>query len=210
MKVLVAGANGHTGRLILQYLVERGHDAYGMVRQEQQAPELKNLGAKIVVGDLEKDVTDQVDGMDAVIFAAGSGSKTGPEKTKDVDRNGAIHLIDTAKKLGVNRFIMLSSIFADQPDVADGTFGYYLQMKGEADEYLRNSGLVYTIVRPGGLTHEAPAGKVNAAEDVERGTISRDDVANVIVTSLEEQNTYNKSFDLIEGQVEIPTALKNI
>ncbi|WP_371068569.1 SDR family oxidoreductase [Sediminibacillus sp. JSM 1682029] len=210
MKVLVAGANGHTGRLILQYLVERGHEAYGMVRDEQQAPRLKNIGAHVVTGDLEKDLSDLVTGMDAVIFAAGSGSKTGPEKTKDVDRDGAINLIDTAKKQGVDRFVMLSSIFADQPDVAEGPFGYYLQMKGEADEHLCNSGLTYTIVRPGGLTHEEPTGKVQAAEDVERGSISRGDVADVIVTSLEQKNTYHKSFDLIEGEDEIPEALKKL
>lgn len=210
MKVLVAGANGHTGRLIVQYLIERGHEAYAMVRNEHQGPELENLGAKIVIADLEKELDDAVEGKDAVIFAAGSGSKTGPEKTIDVDQNGAIRLVDTAKKHGIKHFVMLSAINADRPDEGSEKLAHYLKAKGAADQHLRESGLTFTIVRPGGLTHEAPTGKVTVGAALDRGVITRDDVANVIVTSLEEENAHNKSFDLLEGNVPIAEALKEL
>ncbi|MDL4843001.1 SDR family oxidoreductase [Aquibacillus rhizosphaerae] len=210
MKVLVAGANGHTGRLIVKNLIERGHDAYAMIRKAEQAPDLEKIGATTVLADLEKDVTSAVKGMDAAVFAAGSGSKTGPEKTKDVDRDGAINLMDSAKVNNVNRFVILSSFYADKPDIASGGMGHYLQMKGEADQHLQDSGLNFTVVRPGGLTHDKATGKVTVAEDIESGSISRADVADVIVTSLDEKNTFGKSFDLVNGEVAIEQALKTI
>lgn len=98
MKVLVAGANGHTGRLVVRYLKEKGHEPLALIRDEKQADALKELGAAPVIGDLEKDVTDAVKQADAVIFAAGSGSKTGADKTIAVDQEGAKRLVDTAKK----------------------------------------------------------------------------------------------------------------
>lgn len=210
MKVLIAGANGHTGRLIVQYLIERGYEAYAMVRSEHQGPELEDLGAKIVLADLEKELDHAVEGKDTVIFAAGSGSKTGPEKTIDVDQNGAIRLIDAAKKHGVGHFVMLSAINADRPAEGSEKLAHYLKAKGVADDYLRESGLPFTIVRPGGLTHEAPTGKVKIAAALDRGVITRDDVANVIVTSLEEEKARNKSFDLLQGDIPVAEALKSL
>lgn len=69
MKVLVAGANGHTGRLVVRYLKEKGQEPLALIRDEKQADALKELGAVPVIGDLEKDVTDAVKQADAVIFA---------------------------------------------------------------------------------------------------------------------------------------------
>lgn len=54
MKVLVAGANGHTGRLVVRYLKEKGHEPLALIRDEKQADALKELGAAPVIGDLEK------------------------------------------------------------------------------------------------------------------------------------------------------------
>lgn len=141
MKVLVAGANGHSGRLIIQYLIEKVHDAYAMVRNEYQESDLKKLGANIVIADLEGKLDEAVEGKNAVIFTAGSGSKTGPEKTIDVDQNGAINLIETAKKHGVQHFIMLSAIKANRPEEGPEKLVHYLKAKGNADKHLQESGL---------------------------------------------------------------------
>lgn len=103
MNVLIAGANGTTGRLLIEQIAKEGeHRAIAMVRDPKQEPELEKLGAQTVVGDLEGDVSHAIHLADAVIFAAGSGSKTGPDKTISVDQEGAKNLIDEAKNMESN------------------------------------------------------------------------------------------------------------
>ncbi|MBM7554065.1 SDR family oxidoreductase [Thalassobacillus pellis] len=210
MKVLVAGANGHTGRLLVQNLDAAGYEAYAMVRKEEQKQEMEKLGGIPVLADLEGDVGHAVKGMDAVIFAAGSGSKTPPEKTKDVDRDGAINLIKATEKFGAKKFIMLSAMKADNPEQGPEKLEYYLKMKGEADAFLRNTELDYTIVRPGALTNEPGTSKIKVAETLDRGSVSRSDVAKTMIACLEEQNTYRKTFEMLEGDTQIEEALKSL
>ena len=69
-----------------------------MIRKEEQAQGIKDLGGQPILADLEGNVDKAVDNMDAIVFAAGSGPKTGPDKTTAVDKNGEIKLIDAAKK----------------------------------------------------------------------------------------------------------------
>ncbi|MBS4202288.1 SDR family oxidoreductase [Bacillus sp. FJAT-49732] len=210
MKILVVGANGHTGRLLIEYLANNSdHHPYAMVRSNTQEEELMKLGAvEVIVADLEEDVSKVTIGMDAVIFAAGSGSKTGPDKTITVDQEGAKKLVDAAKASGVQHFVMLSSIGADDPQ---GPIEHYLMAKRKADDYLKNSGLTYSIVRPGHLTHDKPTGKVGLAEKIElmdERSIPRGDVAHVLATSLEIDNTKNKIMEILSGDKEIELALE--
>lgn len=85
-------------------------NVYGMIRKEEQAQTIKELGGHPILADLEGNVDKAVDNMEVIIFAAGSGPKTGPDKTTAVDKNGAIKLDDAAKKKGIERFVMLSSV----------------------------------------------------------------------------------------------------
>ena len=82
--------------------------------------------------------------------------------------------------------------------------------KHYADKILEASGLTYTIIRPGGLRNEPGTGTVSAAKDLERGFISRDDVAKTVIASLDEKNTENRAFDLTEGDTPIAEALKKL
>jgi D-arabinose 1-dehydrogenase-like Zn-dependent alcohol dehydrogenase len=66
---------------------------YGMTRKEKQAQTIKEVGGHPILADLEGNVDKAVDNMEAIIFAAGSGPKTGPDKTTAVDKNGAIKLV---------------------------------------------------------------------------------------------------------------------
>ncbi|WP_202079840.1 SDR family oxidoreductase [Caldalkalibacillus salinus] len=212
MNVLVAGANGHTGRIIVQLLGKApNHEAFAMIRDESQADESKALGAKeTIVADLEQDLSHAVKGMDAVIFAAGSGSKTGPEKTIAVDQEGAKRLVDAAKQENIERFVMLSTYGADNPQ---GPIANYLEAKGVADRYLQESGLAYTIVRPGPLSFDDPAGTVTIGEglqDVRDHPVSRADVAHIIVSCLDLAQARNKVFEIIGGDDPIEDALKKI
>ncbi|WP_281658869.1 SDR family oxidoreductase [Halobacillus sp. Cin3] len=211
MKVLVAGANGHTGRLLVEYLKADGHEPYGLIRKEEQKAAVEKLGGTPVLADVTKsDVGYAVKGMDAVIFAAGSGSSTGADQTEAVDRDGAINLVKATENLGIKKFIMLSSMAAGEPERGPEELKHYMKMKGEADDYLASTELDYTIVRPGGLTNESGTSKIQVGEKVDAGTISREDVAKTMIACLQEQNCYHKTFEMISGDQQIEEALKTL
>lgn len=211
MKVLIAGANGKIGRRLIPHLVADNIQVRAMVPDLSQKAELETLGAhEVVEADLEGDCRQALEGQDAVIFTAGSGPHTGPEKTIDVDQNGAISLIDQAKELGVGRFIMVSSMRADDPASGPEKLRHYFAAKGKADDHLRASGLNYTIVRPGRLTEEPPLGKVEIAEKLKNfGDISREDVAKVL-SETARRALHNQEFDVIAGQIPITEALDSL
>ncbi|MGB3182469.1 MAG: SDR family oxidoreductase [Cyclobacteriaceae bacterium] len=210
MKVLVAGAHGNTGQRIISLLAENGMEPYAMIRKEEQKDEMTKLGGKPVVADLEGDLTQAVTGMDAVIFAAGSGGDTGPEKTIEVDQKGAISLINTAKSKGVGHFVMLSSLGAGNPDSGPDKLKHYLEAKQTADNALTSSGMTYTILRPGTLSDD-PASGIRAAKSLadQSGTISRQDVAEALVTSLSLECTRNKTLEMQGGNLNVKEALMN-
>lgn len=210
MKVLVAGANGTTGRLLIQYLKEDDHEAYGIVRKEEQKTTIEDLGGTPILADLTKEVGHTIKGMDAVIFAAGSGPNTGPDQTTAVDRDGAINLIKATENFGIKKFVMLSSISADDPSKGSGSMKHYLQMKLEADEYLQSTELDYTIIRPGNLTNDESTSKIKVGKKVGHGTIPRADVAKTMIAAIEERNTYHKTFEMVSGDTQIEDALKSL
>ncbi|MEC7785056.1 MAG: SDR family oxidoreductase [Bacteroidota bacterium] len=206
--VLVAGANGTTGKLIVSYLDQsQYYNPVAMVRKQEQQKQFKIQGIDTVLGDLEKDLSKAVKGIDKVIFAAGSGGNTGPEKTIDVDQEGAKRLIDASKDVEVKKFIMLSSINADNPESSE-SLRHYLEAKRKADNYLKNSGLNYTIVRPGTLKNEEGTRKIEAALDVEHGEVTRDDVAYTLVHVLNDDVAQHAVFEMVEGEQRIEDAIK--
>lgn len=79
--------------------------------------------------------------------------------------------------------------------------------KHYADRVLFASDLNYTIIRPGGLKNEPGTGKIAVGTDLEPGSIPREDVARVIVASLQEEKTYRMAFDLIAGEHPVEDAL---
>jgi uncharacterized protein YbjT (DUF2867 family) len=211
VKVLVAGANGQVGQHIVRMLAERGHEARAMIRDEDQAPRLRELGGEPIVADLEGEVAHAVEGCDAVIFSAGGGPGSGAEKKETVDRGGAVKLMKAAREHGAIRYVMVSAMGAADPEAGSEAMQPYLFAKAHADEALQESGLDYTIVRPGSLTDEAGTGAVEAALSLgRRGEIPREDVAHTIVATLEKENTFGKTFEVLSGDVPIEEALSRL
>lgn len=179
MNILVAGATGRTGQHLVKYLIDQGHKPTALVRESSDTSALPQ-GVELRRGDLSDLQAGVCDGMDAVIFAAGSGGSTGPEMTRKVDRDGAKRLIDLAHESGVERFVMLSSIGADQSNPV-GDIAPYLNAKHAADEHLKGSGMTYAILRPVALTDDARGTNVILGEGVDKsGNASREDVAYVL------------------------------
>jgi uncharacterized protein YbjT (DUF2867 family) len=191
-------------------LRERGHDPTPLIRDPAQAAELAPYGESVVV-DLEQadetEVARAVEGADAIVFTAGAGPGSGPERKLTMDYGGAVKLIAAAEANGISRYVIVSAQGADPDTEGDDTFAIYLRAKGKADEELRGSGLDYSIVRPTGLTDEPGTGTVEIAEQVERGQVSRDDVARVIVAVLDEPATIGKTFAVGPGDVPVEEAV---
>lgn len=211
MDILIAGANGKIGRQLVEHLGPGPHRVRAMIRDRQQAPALEAMGAETLVADLEEDVTAAVEGCDVVVFTAGSGPHIGPEKTIDVDRNGAMALIDAASGHHVRRFVMVSAMRTHTPEQAPEKLRHYLRAKREADDHLIASGTPYTIVRPGRLTNEPATGRVKAAERLtEYGEIPRADVAHALAIIVDADNTVNREICLIGGETDIETAITSL
>lgn len=206
MNVLVVGAHGQVGQQVTELLADGEHEVEGMVRDEAQVADIEALGAEAVVADLTDDVSHAVRDNDAVVFAAGSGG----ENVTGVDRDGAIRTIEAAERLGAERFVMLSSINADTPAESPDALREYLEAKAAADERLRASELQYTVVRPGALTDESATGRVEMARSVDRGEISRADVARTLVAALDIEETHGETFELVAGETPIEDALRSL
>ena len=216
MKVLVAGAHGQTARLLVRMLVADGHEVRGLIRKQDQTRDVESDGAKPVVVDLEEAeaggaVGDAVEGCDAVVFAAGAGPGSGAARKETMDYGGAAKLVEAADQRGARRYLMLSSMGAGDPEAGPEPMRPYLRAKARADERLRESGLDYTIIRPGSLTNDEETGRIDAAESLgRRGEISRADVARTFALALEAENTYGKTFEILAGDTPIPEAIEKV
>ncbi|MDN3493665.1 SDR family oxidoreductase [Winogradskyella bathintestinalis] len=205
--ILIAGANGTTGKHIVNLLKSSQYfKPVAMVRKEEQLKQFEADGVSAVLADLTEDLTHAVKNVDKVIFAAGSGGKN----VVEVDQEGAKRLMAVSKMANVNKFVMLSSMGADQPESVDDLKDY-LKAKQNADNHLRNSGLKYTIVRPGTLNNSEPTGKIELKENLnKKGEISREDVAQTLVRSLNDDAPYNTTFEILKGDTLIGEALDTL
>jgi uncharacterized protein YbjT (DUF2867 family) len=209
MDVLVAGGHGKVALHLLRLLAEHGHHARGLIRNEDHAADLERIGAVPVLCDLETDeAVPHVGAAEAIVFAAGAGPGSGPERKRTVDYGAAVKLIAAAEELGVQRYLMVSSMGAGDPASAPEAMRPYQQAKHDADQALADSALEWTIVRPGGLTDEPGSGRVAIAEQLGRsGSVPRADVALVLLECLTTPATVHRTFELLEGDVPVRQAL---
>jgi len=208
MLVAIAGGHGQIALHLTRLLSGSGDEVRSLIRNPDHAQDVEAAGGQPVVCDLEHDgegvVATAIEGADAVVFAAGAGPGSGAERKDTMDYGGAVKLIAAAKAAGARRYVIVSSINADPDAPGDDTFAVYLRAKGRADAAVRESGLDYTIVRPGALTNEPGTGLV-ATEGT--GEIPREDVAATLVAVLADDGTVGSEFDLIGGDVPIADAL---
>jgi uncharacterized protein YbjT (DUF2867 family) len=212
MRVAIAGGHGQIALRLARVLAERGDEVRSLIRNPDHADDVRAAGAEPVVCDLEQateeDLAAAVDAADAVVFAAGAGPGSGPDRKWTMDHGGAAKLIAAAKQAGIARYVIVSSMGANADAPGDDTFSVYLRAKGRADDDLRASGLDYTVVRPGGLTNDPGTGRVALGEKLGRGQVSRDDVAQVLAAVLDAPNAVGKTVDLTAGDAPVQEAVK--
>ena len=214
MDVVIAGGHGQIALRLARLLSARGETVRSIVRNPAHVDDVGEAGATGVVFDLEErpaaDLARVVAGADAVVFAAGAGPGSGPQRKRTVDLGAAVKLIEAARSAGARRYVMISSIGADDPAAGSEAMRRYLEAKAEADAALVGSGLDWTIVRPGMLTNEPGTSRVAVGERLERAEVTRDDVAAVIVGVLDEPCMVGRTFVVVEGQTPIPEALRQL
>jgi uncharacterized protein YbjT (DUF2867 family) len=211
MRIVIAGGHGQIARQFGRLVAQAGHDPVGLVRNPEHVPDLEGDGVEAVLVDLEDtdvgELTEVVQGADAVVFAAGGGPDGNAARKETVDKGAAIMLADAAEAAGVRRYLMVSAMGTDGADPdSDDVFQVYLRAKQAADDDVRSRDLDWTVVKPGRLTDDVPTGQVQVGE-LDRGSVTRGDVAHVLAEALEADNTIGKTFDLLNGDVPVAEAV---
>lgn len=201
MKVFVAGATGETGRRIIQVLQEKNVPVKALVRNPEKAREILPSGVEIVIGDVLNPQTfkNALSDCTTVICATGARPSFDLSGPYMVDYVGTKKLIDVAKEVGIDRFILVSSLCVSQFFHPLNLFWLVLFWKKQAEDYLKASGLTYTIVRPGGLKNEDNSDKIvmSSADTLFEGSIPRLKVAQVCVESLYCEEAQQKILEIV-------------
>jgi cytosine deaminase len=217
MRIVIAGGHGQIALRLERLLAGRGNDVAGIIRDPDQAEDLRAVGADPLVHDLEKasveEIAHAMQGADAAVFAAGAGPGSGPARKETVDRGAAVVFADAAERAGVRRYLMISAMGATMtpPAGTDPVFAVYLQAKAAADADLQaRTGLDWTILRPGHLTNDPGTGRVKLAAHTGPGSVSRDDVAAVLAELVDTPSTAGLTLELIQGQTPVAVAVKDV
>lgn len=205
--IFLAGASRGVGREVAKCLMEQ-MKVKALLRTEEARAELEAMGVQVVigdalnVGDVERAMLT-TEPIRAVISTIGGLPKDGQR----ADYLGNKNLIDVAVKAGVQKFILISSIGSGNsavalPPQALDTLGSVLVEKEQAEKYLIESGLTYTIIRPGGLKSEPATGNGVLTEDPSvAGTIHRADVADLVCRCLSSDQANNKILSAVDRQM---------
>lgn len=213
MRVVVVGGHGHVARHLARRLTGAGHEVTSLFRNPDHTDEVAATGARPVVADVERLEVEQMAelfrGHDAVVWSAGAGGGN-PARTYAVDRDAAIRSVDAARAAGVRRYVMVSYRGAGPGHGVpqDHPFFPYAEAKAAADEYLRGSGLEWTIVAPGRLTDDPGTGRIDLSEDAPRSDVPRDDVALVLDAVLEMPETVGHMLEFVSGDTPVEQALR--
>jgi len=212
-RVAIIGAHGKIAQQLMRVLYDLGDDFVGVVRNDEHADDVYRLGGEGVLLDIEKatpeDLSAAIAGCDAVVFTAGAGAGSGIERKRTVDYGGSVLSQEAARQAGIRRFVQVSAWGVDAPvDDADPVWKAYVEAKRDADAALRDSGLEWTILRPGGLTTDEGTGRITLGDSVPRGSIAREDVARLIALTLHEPASAGHQWEVVSGDTPIEDAVR--
>lgn len=207
--VLVAGATGQTGKLVVQSLVGQGVPVRAMTRNPEKAAAYSG-GITGVVGDATDpaSLVPAMQGVAVVISTIGARFPIGSNGFSAVDWEGNRALIDAAKAAGVERFVLLSGGSAGRDGFPySWSFSPY-PWKAKSEQYLRESGISYVILAAGGLRDYAAgeqAIKLAPRSEYESALISRADLANVLVACATKDTCVGKTITIVNQEDVAPT-----
>ena len=212
--VMVIGGHGRIALRVARILAEHGTVVYSVIRDPDQAGDVRDHGGEPLVADVEQlDVdgfVELIGGVGTVVWAAGAGGGD-PERTYAVDRDAAIRSMDAAVRAGVQRYVMISYDGAgvDHGVPPEDPFFPYAEAKAAADEYPRATDLPWTILGPGRLTDTPGRGSVGIGPDKLPGReTSRDDVAAMVCAVLHRPDTVRRTIEFTDGDTPIGEAVR--
>ncbi|NNG38170.1 SDR family oxidoreductase [Flexivirga sp. ID2601S] len=217
--IAIIGGHGKVALLLEQLLSASGHNVLAIIRNDEHVAEVAATGATPVVADVEHlDVpamAEHLTGADAVVWSAGAGGGS-PSRTYAVDRDAAIRSMNAATTAGVQRYVMVSYFGAsvDHGVPEDNSFFAYAEAKAAADEYLRGTGLEWTIAAPSRLTSDEPTGRIEIngvdGAEVSAGEVTRGDVAAVIAALLQAPQSVGTMVQFNNGPTPIAEAIDQL
>lgn len=214
MNIAIAGGHGSIALILARLLRDRGDRPRSLIRNPDQSQDVRDAGGESVVVDLETASDAELDAAltdcGAVVFAAGAGEGSGPERKEKVDYAAAVRLIGAARRDRIRRYVMISTAHADPDAEGDDSLAVYRRAKGRADRELAGSGLDFTIIRPVRLTDCAGTGLVSTDEALMEEEIPREDVAEVVAEALRQDGLITATFRLGSGDTRIDEALKKV
>ena len=214
--VVIVGGHGKVALRLAEALTAGGHTVRSTIRNEAHGADIERTGAEPYLLDIERsdphDLAEVFGDADAVVFSAGAGGDGKVERKRTVDLEGSLKSIEGAKLAGVGRFVQVSAFGVDDPlpEGTDPVWRAYVEAKRDADVALRDSGLHWTVVRPGRLTDDAGTGRVRVGADIPAGAIPRTDVAAVIAAVLDDDRSIGAQFELTEGEQPIADAVASL
>ena len=202
--VLVVGATGSIGRLVVEEAIREGYTTRALVRDHDKARQLPPE-AEVIVGDVTLPATlaAAVDGVDAVVFTLGSDG-AGKVGAENVDYGGVRNVL-AALGSRPARIALMTSIGVTNRAGAYNRSTEAHDWKRRSERLVRASGLPYTVVRPGWFDYNAPdehelvllQGDTRQAGDSSDGVVARRQIAEVLVRSLGSDEALHKTFELV-------------
>ncbi|PKA59112.1 Uncharacterized protein AXF42_Ash001205 [Apostasia shenzhenica] len=218
-KIFVAGSTGKTGTKIVELLLSKGFGVRAGARDPEKArislPQNRSL--EIVRSDVTEGsgkIAEAIGDSDAVVCATGFRPSLDVFAPWKVDNFGTVNMVEACRKKGVNRFVLISSILVNGAAMGQifnpayvvlNLFGLTLIAKLQAEKYIKSSGINYTVIRPGGLRNDPPAGNIvmEPEDTLYEGSISRDQVAEVAVEALQCPESFFKVVEIV-SRIEAP------
>jgi uncharacterized protein YbjT (DUF2867 family) len=202
--VLMVGATGSIGRLVVEEATRHGYATRALVRDPEKARRLLPE-TEVIVGDVTRPETlsRAVDGVDAVVFTLGSDS-AGKVGAESVDYGGVRNVLN-ALGSRTARIALMTSIGVTNRAGAYNRSTEAHDWKRRSERLVRASGMPYTIVRPGWFDYNGPdeyrlvllQGDTRLAGDPSDGVVARRQIAEVLVRSLGSDQALRKTFELV-------------
>ena len=219
MKIAISGASGKTGYRIAEEAVKKGIKVKQIVRKNSKLPEnLKNTETFRISLDNQGALDKALENVDALIIATGARASldlTGPAK---VDALGVYRQLQSCKRVGIKRVILVSSLCTGKIFHPLNLFGLILIWKKIGENFLKNQNFDWTIIRPGGLKEIEKINDENidyTKEDKQfKGSIPRRLVAKCCIDSLINKQSFNKIIEVTSSsenkRVSFKKAMQNI
>ncbi|MBF7681793.1 NAD(P)H-binding protein [Acinetobacter sp. B5B] len=212
--VFIIGGSGQIAKKTIQRLRQKNISVSAMYRHTTQKADLEALGAEPVFADLtqlsQQELNEilRVSQAHTVIFTAGAGGKGGQEATNLVDGQGLEMTVTAGEHVGIQRLILVSAFpEAGRTKNLGDNFENYMNVKKKTEYFLTKTKLNWIILRPGTLVDDEGTGQIEAGVALPYGTISRDDVAQTLVSIIEEPLLNRKIIEVVQGSQDIQNAI---